>query len=111
MTSTSDHPSDEINQLKQQCRYLKSRCADYVRALEKSNHDLADEIVKRRKAEEIIQKDHDRLEEMVAERTREIRKLRDRLQAENVILRQELADVQAFGTIIGQSYPIQAAFY
>ncbi|XPS86586.1 two component, sigma-54 specific, transcriptional regulator, Fis family [Desulfosarcina variabilis str. Montpellier] len=44
---------------------------------------------------------------MVAERTREIQSLKDRLQAENLILKQELAESQSYGTIIGESHPIK----
>ena len=44
---------------------------------------------------------------MVADRIKEIRLLKDRLQAENLILRRELAESQSYGTIIGESHPIK----
>jgi transcriptional regulator with GAF, ATPase, and Fis domain len=45
----------------------------------------------------------DRLEQEVARRTAEIRRLQERLQAENTFLREELASAQAHSGIIGES--------
>ena len=80
MVSGSD-TSDitDIRTLKEKCPILDRPCAAYLSALE----------------------------EAVAERTHQIRKLKDRLTAENMVLRQELADAQSYGAIIGQSHPIK----
>lgn len=107
MAPTTTYPSKRLDHLEQQCRYLENRCAEYVHELEKMNRELADENVRRKKAEAAISQTNARLEAIVAERTREIRRLKDRLHAENIILRRELAESQAYGTIIGQSHPIQ----
>ena len=110
MAPTTADPPKMLSLLEQQCRHLESRCAEYVRTLEAMNRDLADEIEKRKEAEEARQKAYARLEDIVAERTREIRRLKDRLHAENIILRQELAASQTYGAIIGQSPPIKTTF-
>jgi PAS domain S-box-containing protein len=68
---------------------------------------MVEDISKRKQAEAEILKARDDLEDIVAQRTREIGQLKDRLQAENIFLKQELADVQSYGTIIGKSYPIK----
>ena len=74
---------------------------------ERSILGMVEDISERKRAEEKILKSRDELEAMVTERTREIRLLKDRLQAENLILKQELADSHAYGTIIGDSHPIK----
>ncbi len=50
-----------------------------------------------------LQKSRDELELEVARRTAEIGKLQERLHAENIYLKEELAGVQAYGSIIGES--------
>jgi len=50
-----------------------------------------------------LQTSHDELELEVARRTAEIRRLQERLQAENTYLREELAEAHAYGEIIGES--------
>jgi hydrogenase-4 transcriptional activator len=50
-----------------------------------------------------LQKTRDELELEVARRTAEIGKLQERLHAENIYLKEELAGVQAYGSIIGES--------
>ncbi|MFO7713282.1 sigma-54 interaction domain-containing protein [Desulfosarcina sp.] len=68
---------------------------------------MVEDISKRKQEEqEMIQSRND-LEEMVTQRTKEIRLLKDRLQAENLTLKRELAESQSYGTIIGQSHPIK----
>jgi transcriptional regulator with GAF, ATPase, and Fis domain len=49
----------------------------------------------------------DELERIVEERTTQIRLLKDRLQAENQFLRQELNEHHRYGGIIGESHAIQ----
>ncbi|WP_372678733.1 sigma-54 interaction domain-containing protein [Desulfosarcina sp.] len=107
MVASSIHLPEDFHSLKEKCRNLESRCAAYVQSLEVANDKLAAEITKRKKAEEAIQKAYDELEKTVAERTKEIRLLKDRLHAENVFLKQELAASHAYGTIIGDSHPIK----
>lgn len=68
---------------------------------------MVEDISDRKRAEKKIIQSRDDLEDIVAERTREIRSLKDRLQAENLILKQELAESQSYGTIIGRSHPIK----
>ena len=75
--------------------------------LEAANHNRASELTRRKKAEAAIQNAHDELEKLVAARTKEILRLKDRLQAENIFLKQELAASHAYGTIIGDSHPIK----
>ncbi|GAB6905044.1 Hydrogenase-4 transcriptional activator (fragment) [Desulfosarcina cetonica] len=101
-------PPPEIDLLTEKCQLLESQCAAYVRSLETANQDLAAEVARRKTAEAAIQKTNADLERLVAERTREIRLLKDRLHAENVILKQELADSQTYGAIIGESQAIKA---
>jgi transcriptional regulator with GAF, ATPase, and Fis domain len=50
-----------------------------------------------------LQKSRDELELEVARRTAEISKLQERLHAENIYLREELAGAQFYGSIIGES--------
>ena len=107
MVASPNHPPEDLHLLKEKCRNLESQCAGYVRSLETANDNLAAEITKRKKAEEAIQNAYDELEKLVAERTKEIRRLKDRLHAENVFLKQELAASHAYGAIIGDSHPIK----
>ena len=107
MVALPINPPEDLHLLKERCRNLESQCAAYIRSLEAANDNLAAEITKRKKAEEAIRNAHDELEKLVAERTKEIRLLKDRLKAENVFLKQELAASHAYGTIIGDSHPIK----
>ncbi len=107
MVASPINQPEDLHLLKEKCRNLESQCATYIHSLEAANHNLASEITRRKKAEEAIQKAHDELEKLVAERTKEIQLLKDRLQAENVFLKQELAASHAYGTIIGDSHPIK----
>lgn len=108
MHTTTDNQTNDLYLLEKKCKHLESRCVAYVRSLEAINRDLADEVAKRKKADAAIQKAHADLEAMVDQRTEEIRRLKDRLQAENFILKRELADSQRYGTIIGDSHAINA---
>ena len=74
---------------------------------ERSILGMVEDISERKRAEQKIIQSRDDLEAVVAERTREIQSLKDRLQAENLILKQELAESQSYGTIIGDSHPIK----
>lgn len=69
---------------------------------------MVEDITKRKKAEYKLKKAHDNLEDIVAQRTSEIQRLKERLQAENIYLKQELADSHHYGTIIGQSHSIKS---
>jgi len=68
---------------------------------------MVENISDRKRSEQKIIQSRNDLEDIVAERTREIHSLKDRLQAENLILKQELAESQFYGTIIGRSHPIK----
>ncbi|WP_419655517.1 sigma-54 interaction domain-containing protein [Desulfosarcina variabilis] len=74
---------------------------------ERSILGMVEDISERKRAEQKIIQSKNDLEAVVAERTREIQSLKDRLQAENLILKQELAESQSYGTIIGESHPIK----
>lgn len=74
---------------------------------ERSILGMVEDISDRKRIEQKIIQSRDDLEDIVAERTREILSLKDRLQAENLILKQELAESQSYGTIIGRSHPIK----
>lgn len=74
---------------------------------EKNIIGMVEDISTRKQAEQEIIDSKDNLEKMVAERTKEIQLLKDRLHAENLILRQELSETQSYGTIIGESHPIK----
>ncbi|WP_419656096.1 two component system response regulator, sigma54-specific [Desulfosarcina variabilis str. Montpellier] len=74
---------------------------------ERSILGMVEDISERKRTEKKIIQSRDDLEAVVAERTREIQSLKDRLQAENLILKQELAESQSYGTIIGESHPIK----
>jgi PAS domain S-box-containing protein len=69
---------------------------------------MVEDISKRKKFEQKLKKSQDDLEALVAERTSEILELKDRLQAENIFLRQELAESDQYGAIIGQSNSIKS---
>jgi hydrogenase-4 transcriptional activator len=69
---------------------------------------MIEDITQRKESEEELKKNQDRLESIVVQRTSEIRSLKDRLQAENMLLKQELADSHRYGTIIGQSHSIKS---
>ena len=97
----------DLRALAEKCQLLEHQCSEYVNALQQTNHRLEEEISQRKRAERKIIESRDALEDMVAERTREIRTLKDRLQAENWILKEELAESQSYGTIIGESDPIK----
>ena len=107
MEPTVDQPPEKLRQLERQCRHLEGECARYVRSLETTNQDLAQEIDRRQKAEAAIAKTNAELETVVERRTREIRLLKDRLRAENAILKQELAASRPHGTIIGESLAVK----
>jgi hydrogenase-4 transcriptional activator len=74
---------------------------------ERSILGMVEDISDRKRIEQKIIQARDSLEDIVAKRTREILSLKDRLQAENLILKQELAQSQSYGTIIGRSHPIK----
>ena len=68
---------------------------------------MIEDISKQKKIEQALKAHRNNLEATVAERTAEIQLLKDRLQAENILLKQELANSLQYGTIIGQSQPMQ----
>ncbi|MCU0558975.1 MAG: sigma 54-interacting transcriptional regulator [Desulfobacterales bacterium] len=71
-----------LEELRGACEHLQSECD-----LQKS----------------ALQRSRDELELEVARRTAEISKLQERLHAENIYLKEELAGVHAYGSIIGES--------
>jgi transcriptional regulator with GAF, ATPase, and Fis domain len=76
-----------LEELQAACESLKSECDIQKSALQRSR---------------------DELELQVARRTAEISKLQERLHAENIYLKEELAGVQAYGSIIGESPSLRA---
>ena len=68
---------------------------------------MVEDITTQIRARDKIVKSRDDLERIVAERTREIQSLKDRLQAENLFLRKELSESHQYGEIIGESHAIQ----
>jgi PAS domain S-box-containing protein len=67
--------------------------------LRSSVRDISD----RKNADEKLKAAYAELEKKVAERTAELQRLKDRLQEENIFLREELEELQAYGDIIGES--------
>jgi PAS domain S-box-containing protein len=61
------------------------------------------DISERRRAERLLKTANDELEKKVADRTAELKTLKDRLQEENIFLREELQDLHVYGDIIGES--------
>ena len=88
--------------LRQECDFKES-------ALSRSVAQLQQEVEERKRVEGILKKSHDELEIEVARRTTEIRKLQERLQAENIYLKEELAGANAYGEIIGESPALKEA--
>ncbi len=88
--------------LQQECDLKKS-------ALSQSIAKLKQEVEERKRVEDALKKSHDELEVEVAQRTAEIRKLQERLQAENIYLKEELAGANAYGEIIGESPALKGA--
>jgi transcriptional regulator with GAF, ATPase, and Fis domain len=70
-----------------------------TRELTRANMQLTQEIAERKKAEESLQGTY-----------AEIKRLKDRLQAENIYLQQEVAQQYNFGEIIGQSTVLARVF-
>ena len=69
---------------------------------------MVEDISKRKEIEAELKRNRDNLEAIVAERTSKIELLKDRLQAENILLKKELADSHHYGTIIGKSHSIKS---
>jgi transcriptional regulator with GAF, ATPase, and Fis domain len=108
MSMAAIHIDPTLKALEDKCHDLESQCAAYIEALKQANRRLEAEIAQRQKYERALIQSKDALEDLVAERTREIQSLQDRLQAENLILKRELAESQFHGTIIGESPPIRS---
>jgi hydrogenase-4 transcriptional activator len=83
-----DYRKVTLEELKSACERLQKECDLQKSALRKSR---------------------DELELEVARRTAEIQKLQDRLQAENIYLKEELAGAHTYGGIIGESLSLNAA--
>jgi PAS domain S-box-containing protein len=71
---------------------------EYI-GLRSSVRDISD----RKNTDEKLKVAYAELEKKVAERTAELQRLKDRLQEENIFLREELEELQAYGDIIGES--------
>jgi len=84
-------------------RLLYKKIENYNKELEKTVHErtreLTQEIEERKKTEESLQGTY-----------AEIKRLKDRLQAENIYLQQEVAREYNFGEIIGQSKALSRVF-
>jgi formate hydrogenlyase transcriptional activator len=78
---------------------LELKVAERTGELTRSNLQLTQEVEERRRAEESLQGTY-----------AEIKGLKDRLQAENVYLRQEVGRQHNFGEIVGQSDPLAQVF-
>ena len=100
--------NENLKLLEEKCRMLEGQCSEYVKELEKTNQRLENEIKKHKKTEDELKRSRDDLETIVAQRTAEISQLKDRLQAENLFLKKELADSHSYGTLIGQSHSIKS---
>ena len=81
------HSAQVLEELHAACERLQKECDLQKSALEKS---------------------HDELELGVARRTAEIQKLQERLHAENIYLKEELAGAHAYSGIIGESLSLKA---
>jgi transcriptional regulator with GAF, ATPase, and Fis domain len=88
---------------------LQQECDLKQSALSRSVALLQEEVEERRRVENALKKSHEELELTVAQRTAEIRKLQERLQAENIYLKEELAGANAYGEIIGESPALKEA--
>ncbi len=64
-------------------------------------------VTERKAAEEKIKAAYEELEKQVVQRTAELQRLKDRLQEENIFLKEELADLHSYGDIVGNSPPIK----
>jgi DNA-binding NtrC family response regulator len=80
-------------------RLLEQTVQERTVDLLKSNVQLTQEIMERKKAEESLQGTY-----------AEIKELKDRLQAENIYLEQEVARQHNFGEVIGQSTVLSCVF-
>jgi PAS domain S-box-containing protein len=78
---------------------LESTVTDRTRALNSGNLQLTQEIAERRKAEASLQNAYS-----------EIKRLKDRLLAENLYLQKEVAQEYNFGEIVGQSEALARVF-
>jgi transcriptional regulator with GAF, ATPase, and Fis domain len=83
-----DYQKITLEELKSVCERLQKECDLQKSALRKSR---------------------DELELEVARRTAEIQKLQERLQAENIYLKEELASAHSYSGIIGESLSLNAA--
>jgi transcriptional regulator of acetoin/glycerol metabolism len=90
-------------------RSLQQQCDLKQSALSRSIVQLKQEVEERKRVEDLLKKSHGELEVEVAKRTAEIRKLQERLQAENIYLKEELAGANAYGEIIGESPALKGA--
>lgn len=106
--------SDEIDHYSMEKRYIRKSGEVFWaslaviivkdnRAGEKMIIAMVEDISEHKRIQAELQQHRDNLEMMVRERTSEIQRLKDRLQAENTLLKQELADTHHYGTIIGRS--------
>jgi PAS domain S-box-containing protein len=94
---TTDRRLDEA--LRKAHDNLESTVADRTRELNSGNMQLTQEIAERRKAEASLQNAY-----------AEIKRLKDRLQAENIYLQKEVAQEHNFDEIIGQSDALSRVF-
>ena len=87
------------NKIENYSKVLEQTVHERTRELTRANVQLTQEIAERKKAEESLQGTYT-----------EIKLLKDRLQAENIYLQQEVAREYNFGEIIGQSDALSNVF-
>jgi DNA-binding NtrC family response regulator len=90
------HRAEQLESLNQE---LEQRVAERTLDLSRSNEQLSHEIAERIKTEDTLQTAY-----------LEIQQLKDRLQAENIYLQQEVAQTHNFGEIIGTSNSLLNVF-
>ncbi len=76
------------------------------------------DVTERKRAEQALREAHEELERRVDQRTRELRaaldelaRLKERLEVENVLLREEVREGREFDEIVGQSPALRSALY
>ena len=65
------------------------------------------DVTEKVSAEDKLRTAYEELEKKVDQRTAELRQLKDRLQEENIFLREELAGLGTYGEIVGESPPLK----
>ncbi len=93
--------------LQEHCFINEPQCSAFLKDLRLANRKLTKQIAACQSSAQSLQTDREHLEDLVRQRTSEIQRLKERLQAENHYLKQELAVSQRYGTIIGESHAVR----